>query len=204
MPARPKVALIVAALYPSMGIGANGRLPWHLKKEMKYFKDVTSKAKEGYVNAVIMGRKTWDLIPERFRPLPGRVNIVLSRSYGNTAEESDVLHYNSFESVMQQFEKDQYLVNGRPLDKIFVIGGSQVYNSIINDPKVDSLLLTQINFTGEQKDTPPLDSFLEWDLRQWKRADHSKLEEFVSIEVPKESITEGDYNYEYTMWERNA
>ena len=56
-------------------------LPWRLKSEMAHFSRVTkavASGSEGKTNAVIMGRKTWDSIPKKFRPLPGRLNIVLS------------------------------------------------------------------------------------------------------------------------------
>ena len=75
------LALIVAATL-SNGIGQGSRLPWSLPREMSYFKKATSIAPEGKVNAVIMGRKTWESIPTQFRPLAKRVNIVISRNEG--------------------------------------------------------------------------------------------------------------------------
>lgn len=93
MPTPPPVpldlTLILAATARDMGIGLNGTLPWTgLKKEMAYFARVTKRVSQsaganggaGAVNAVIMGRKTWESIPPRFRPLKGRVNVVISRS----------------------------------------------------------------------------------------------------------------------------
>lgn len=199
---RPKISLIVAALQPSMGIGAKGKLPWRLKQEMKYFKDVTTKAKEGYVNAVIMGRKTWDSIPQKFRPLPGRINVILSRSNSNVTDSDGVFHFNSIDSVMLHFEKEAYRVGEKPLDKIFIIGGSQVYNSVILDPRVDNLLVTHINYIGEEAERPEMDTFLDWDLTKWAQLDHAALREFVDIEVPAGPLEEGSYSYTYTMWEK--
>lgn len=74
-----RLTIIVAAT-KSNGIGQNGHLPWKLSKELKYFARVTSDAPEGKQNAVIMGRNTWESIPTKFRPLPKRLNIVLSHS----------------------------------------------------------------------------------------------------------------------------
>ena len=75
-----KFNLIVAACGNSLGIGKNGQLPWRLKEEMKHFASTTSNTKDtNKLNAVIMGRKTWESIPIRFRPLKNRVNVILSR-----------------------------------------------------------------------------------------------------------------------------
>lgn len=73
------LTLIVAAT-PSNAIGRNSTLPWRLSQEMAYFARVT-KGEEGSSkrNAVIMGRKSWEGIPAKFRPLPGRTNVVVSR-----------------------------------------------------------------------------------------------------------------------------
>ena len=81
--------IVVAATRDEMGIGLDGALPWRLPKDMAYFKAVTSRVDEpGARNAVIMGRKTWESIPAKFRPLPGRLNVVLSAS-GALVEAAD-------------------------------------------------------------------------------------------------------------------
>lgn len=72
-----RLTIIVAATLNN-GIGQNGRLPWRLSKEMQYFARVTSNAPEGSVNAVLMGRNTWESIPKKSRPLPKRINVVVS------------------------------------------------------------------------------------------------------------------------------
>ena len=74
-----RLTIIVAATKLN-GIGQNGNLPWRLAKEMKYFAQVTTQAPEGQRNAVIMGRNTWESIPSKFRPLPNRLNVVVSRN----------------------------------------------------------------------------------------------------------------------------
>jgi dihydrofolate reductase len=78
-----RVTLIVAAT-TNNGIGQAGKLPWRLPREMQYFARVTTGQDgaprgEGKRNAVVMGRVTWESIPRRFRPLPGRTNFVVSR-----------------------------------------------------------------------------------------------------------------------------
>jgi dihydrofolate reductase len=74
-----RLTIIIAATKAN-GIGVNNSLPWHLPKEMKYFFQVTSNAADGQKNAVIMGRKTWESIPQKRRPLSNRYNIILTRN----------------------------------------------------------------------------------------------------------------------------
>jgi dihydrofolate reductase len=71
---------IIVAATKSNGIGQSGKLPWRLSKEMAYFARVTSSAPEERRNAVIMGRKTWESIPAKFKPLPKRFNVVVSHN----------------------------------------------------------------------------------------------------------------------------
>jgi len=75
-----RVTLIVAAT-TNNGIGQAGKLPWRLPREMQYFARVTTGEPDGKSkkNAVVMGRVTWESIPRRFCPLPGRMNFVVSR-----------------------------------------------------------------------------------------------------------------------------
>lgn len=75
-----RLTLIVAATV-SGGIGHSSKLPWRLPQEMAYFARVTSNAPEGTKNAVLMGRKTWESIPTKFRPLRYRLNVVISHNH---------------------------------------------------------------------------------------------------------------------------
>lgn len=87
----PRLPLtLIAAVSPSNGIGKNGGLPWSLKGEMAYFRRATMHVPEASSttrNAVIMGRTTWESIPQKFRPLKDRVNVVVSRSIGPEREK---------------------------------------------------------------------------------------------------------------------
>lgn len=202
MVVKPHISLIVAAMAPELGIGANGKLPWRLKQEIKYFRDVTSHSGEGSINAIIMGRKTWESIPAKFRPLPNRLNVILSHSHTNEYRDG-VLFYNSMDSILDAFQRDNYKFQKQDINKIFIIGGAQIYNAFVTDPRVDSLLLTNITFTGEASETPVMDTFLRWNLDEWKRLDSSRLKNLVGVEFTEGLIEEGAYEYEYTLWERN-
>ncbi|KAJ7957782.1 Bifunctional dihydrofolate reductase-thymidylate synthase [Quillaja saponaria] len=72
---------VVVAATCNMGIGKDGKLPWRLPSDLKFFKELTVTASDpDKMNAVVMGRKTWESIPLQFRPPPGRLNVVLTRS----------------------------------------------------------------------------------------------------------------------------
>ena len=80
-PERRKFSVVVAVCKHTRGIGVNGRLPWSLRADMHYFKQLTRSPVDPLKrNAVIMGRKTWQSIPEKLRPLADRINVVISRN----------------------------------------------------------------------------------------------------------------------------
>lgn len=134
-----KLALIVA-VDEALGIGKDGDLPWKLPGEMKYFKRITTEAPDGKQNAVIMGRRTWQSIPERFRPLPSRVNVVLSRSLDLQVPEG-VLRTGSLEQALGLLELQPNL------DSAFVIGGSSVYAEALGHPRCTRLYITRVHAT---------------------------------------------------------
>src|SRR5882724_9147237 len=116
---------IITAVCHNNGIGFEGRLPWKLKDEMSYFTRITSSAAEDKRNAVIMGRKTWESIPLKYRPLNNRVNVVLSKSLDQLPKGADYL----FASLSKSIEE---LSSDQSIDKLFVIGGQEVYKEAID------------------------------------------------------------------------
>lgn len=190
-----ELTLIVAATR-DMGIGRNGTLPWTgLKKEMAYFARVTKRPPPSSPscpsaatavpvpvppaqitsdsrtarNAVIMGRKTWDSIPPRFRPLPGRLNVVVSRSRsvadllaaskeggGSAAsgreekekeeeEEENVLVAGSLEEAVGLLEDRRR--RGAALGRAFVIGGAQIYGAALGLPTAATAAAVRVLLT---------------------------------------------------------
>lgn len=118
------------------GIGKNNELPWYVPGDMRYFKLTTTTVMHaGYRNMVIMGRKTWDSLPEKMRPLPDRMNAVLSK----TMQHSD--------SNMRTFTDLEYaLTYGQSLptiERIFVIGGAQLYALAL--PLAEHIYITEID-----------------------------------------------------------
>ncbi len=127
---------IIAAADEKMGIGIGNKLPWRLKGDLKYFSETTTGAEPGKMNAVIMGRKTWESLPESSRPLKARLNVVLSRS---GLELPDRVFLAS--SLDDAFEK---LSARKDMDKVFVIGGASLYAEAINHPDCETIYLTEV------------------------------------------------------------
>lgn len=127
---------IIVAMDEKRGIGKNGALPWKLKKEMKYFADTTTKTEDPHKqNLVIMGRTTWESLPEAYRPLPRRKNVVLTHNEDYQADGATVVH--SIEEAIDQADSN--------IESIFILGGAKVFQEMINDPVLDGLYITHIH-----------------------------------------------------------
>jgi len=136
---------LIAAVARNGVIGVDNRLPWHLPADLKHFKALTTG------HTVIMGRKTWESLPEKFRPLPGRRNIVVTRNAGYQAEGAVVA--TSLHAAIEAAESGE----------AFVIGGAQLYATAM--ALANRLQLTEIDAAFEG-DT----FFPEIDRRQWQEA----------------------------------
>ncbi len=113
-------------------IGAHGTLPWHLPEDLAHFKRTTLGA------PVIMGRKTWDSLPPRFRPLPGRANIVITRQAD--WHENGAKPFTDLDSALRFCEQ---------FEDVWVIGGAQLYAQAL--PLARRAVITEINqdFEGD-------------------------------------------------------
>lgn len=121
---RPRVVL-VAAVADGGVIGRNGAIPWHLPEDVAHFRELTTG------HPVVMGRLTWESIPERFRPLPGRRNVVVTRRPDWAAEGAE--RASSLDEALR-------LVAGEEV--AFVIGGAQLYAEALT--VADELALTEV------------------------------------------------------------
>ena len=128
---------IIAAVDEDNLIGCDNKLAYHIPDDLRHFRRVTMSVKDPQkINAIVMGRKTWESLPG---PLPGRMNCVISK----TLKPSNVHHYDSFEDCIIS------LSNLTIIDKIFVIGGSQLYKTALDYDNVDKIYLTKIHRTTE-------------------------------------------------------
>lgn len=136
----PRVYL-VAAVAANGIIGAGGKLPWHIPEELKHFKKLTMG------HPVIMGRRTWESLKG---PLPGRENIVVTRTAGYQAEGA---------AVASSLDAAMAMCAGEPV--AFVIGGTQLFEESL--PIAAGLVLTEI-----KRDYEGDTWFPKWDRAQWK------------------------------------
>ncbi|MGU3432146.1 dihydrofolate reductase [Actinomycetes bacterium M1A6_2h] len=132
-------------------IGADGGIPWRIPEDMAHFREVTAGGR------VVMGRKTWDSLPARFRPLPGRTNVVLTR----TAEWSA-------EGAQRVASLEEALAGG----DAWVIGGGEIYRAAL--PFADVLEVTEVDVDVEG-DTlaPEVPSTLSASVGQWQTSSPS-------------------------------
>ena len=143
------------------GIGLNGKLPWRLKEDMKLFKRITTTIQDpndeekGKLNAVIMGRKTWESIPNKFRPLPNRINIILSRTMNKQTEETEEIEVkNSIYVVRNLEELDKLIEQLKKENRLatpFIIGGASLYNKMFELDKISKVHLSLLNKESEYK-----------------------------------------------------
>ncbi|GAA5848476.1 hypothetical protein JCM9279_006577 [Rhodotorula babjevae] len=231
MPAemKPVPLTLVVAATPSNAIGRNSTLPWRLSKEMAYFARITKGDQPGR-NAVIMGRKSWEGIPSRFRPLPERENVVVSRQEGFDLGGAPRTHLasslSSAVSLLRDLPPTSFADSAAPLDRVFLIGGAQLYNSVLEEAAsapssssspylVDRVLLTRLSTEYPDCDTYlhdfASDTTPDGDKQMWRRASHDELRAWAGWDVPEGAQREQDklvkgedkvVGYEFQMWVR--
>ena len=158
---------LIAAVAENNVIGKDNNLPWHLPTDMKYFRDTTMG------HCVIMGRKNYDSIPLKYRPLDGRTNIVVTRQKDFKAEGCIVV--NSVEEALKQAALVPPL-GGREAE-VFIIGGADIYKQTIDI--ADKIYYTKIHHTFEG------DAFFpEIDSVKWKLIDKKDAAADVKNKFP--------------------
>ncbi|MGB1102929.1 MAG: dihydrofolate reductase [Crocinitomicaceae bacterium] len=146
-----KVKLIVAKGKNNV-IGKDNDLIWHLPADMRFFTQST----KGHI--VVMGRKNWDSIPLKYRPLSDRINAVVTRNKDFNHEDCIVFH--SIEEAIEFYRKDA----SSSKKDLFIIGGGQIYDYSIKNNLIDEMLITYIDAAFEG-DT----FFPDFDESLWRR-----------------------------------
>lgn len=136
---------IIAAIGKNRELGKDNKLLWHISQDFKRFKELTS----GHV--VIMGRKTYESLPEKFRPLPNRINIVITRDIDYKINGAIVCH--SIKEAITSAVEEPPAGGGKTAEvDIFIIGGASIYQQAIK--YADKLYLTLVD-----KEFPDADAF---------------------------------------------
>ncbi|MCX2742517.1 dihydrofolate reductase [Mangrovivirga sp. M17] len=156
---------MIAAKSENNVIGKDNDLIWHMPGDMNYFKAVTRK------RCIIMGRKNYESLPENFRPLPGRTNIIMSRNTEYKAPGCIVV--NSAEKALIEAEK-----TGE--SEVFIIGGEHIYRQFLGD--ADKIYLTEI------KETFDGDAF-------FPEIDKNMFKEVSRIKIPADEKNPHDYHF---------
>lgn len=154
---------IVVAYDDKYGIGKEGGIPWHLPEDMQHFKDLTMG------HWVVMGRKTWESIPKRFRPLMGRFNVVVSRS-PDFKVDAPVLKIGSVEAAVK-------LCRG----KTFICGGGQVYKEALDKDLVGRIIASEVKGDYEADVFFPLKWPGQWEGKLVKEYDRFIVREYLRI-----------------------
>lgn len=155
--------IIIVAVSENNVIGKDGDIPWHIPEDLKHFKEKTTG------NSVIMGRKTFKSLPEDYRPLPNRKNIVLTRS-GLEEKPKGVEEVESFEDAYESAEEYG--------EKAFVIGGASIYEQALDD--VERIVLTRIH---EEYDGDTF--FPEINEEKWEEVERDNRENLSFIEYTR-------------------
>ncbi|MEY3399064.1 MAG: hypothetical protein RL220_1658 [Bacteroidota bacterium] len=142
------IVSIIAAMGSNREIGANNDLLWHLPADMDFFKRTTLD------HHVIMGRRNYDSIPERFRPLPHRTNVIITRDPELQAPEC---------YVCTTLEEALAICGENGETEAFVIGGGQIYDLSLRLGLVDRMYLTHVQGSFPDADT----FFPQFDVNEW-------------------------------------
>ena len=142
-----KIMMIVAMDEQGI-IGQDGELPWRLPSDLKRFKKLT--VADGF-NAVVMGRKTWDSLPIKFKPLPERLNIVMSRDTKWSGEGAEIALYPG---------RAIEIAYANGCEEFWVIGGAQIYKLYLD--RIDEIHLTRVKTVNSGNINFPDINWLEW------------------------------------------
>lgn len=121
---------LIVAIDEDRGIGRDNDLMWQLPDDMNFFKQTTA----GHI--VVMGRKNYDSIPVRFRPLPNRENVVLTRNTTFAAPGCHVFH--SLKECLEHYQSEV-------LRTIYIIGGGEIYRQALELNCVDEMFITHVH-----------------------------------------------------------
>ncbi len=171
---------IVVAADELGGIGKSGELPWNLPRDLAFFKRTTTDAsRTGLRNAVVMGRKTWETIPPRFRPLAGRLNVVITRNPSYSVPDGVLC-------AASLADAEQKLQAHGDVERVFVIGGGEIFSIALREAACTRVYLTRIERRFD------CDAFFPGLGDDW------------ALVAASERLEENGIGFVFQTWERSA
>jgi dihydrofolate reductase len=158
---------IIVAICENNGIGYNNSLPWNIKEDLKIFSKLT---KGNNNNAIIMGRNTFESLPNNF--LPKRDNLILSSSIiiDEKRENNIIKTFDNIDSIIE-------FCNSKNYQEVWIIGGQLIYESFLRKNIVNKLFITKINKKYL------CDKFFYYNEKEWKVAANEKLKNIENIDI---------------------
>jgi len=163
---------IIVAYDKNRLIGDGPKIPWRLAADMKHFKETTMGC------PVIMGRKTWDSFPEKFKPLPGRFNIIITNRPDEYREQYDEqkkdVRFTSSSGAALVAAYARAVITGT---EVYIIGGASIYKEYLDMGVVERILATEVvgDYSGDVH-------FPEFDPQAWDREIKQQNAEFDVVE----------------------
>jgi dihydrofolate reductase len=158
---------IIVAICENNGIGYNNSLPWNIKEDLKIFSKLT---KGNNNNAIIMGRNTFESLPNNF--LPKRDNLILSSSIiiDEKREDNIIKTFDNINSIIE-------FCNSKNYQEVWIIGGQLIYESFLRKNIINKLFITKINKKYL------CDKFFYYNEKEWKLAANEKLKNIENIDI---------------------
>jgi dihydrofolate reductase/thymidylate synthase len=150
---KPFAVVVAAATKSSNGIGIDGKIPWHIPADLKFFQGLTSHSDPNMINAVVMGRKTWESLPPKYRPLKNRLNVVITRHPNARTEyclPDEVVVADSLSRALILLANSE---DYPTLEKVFIIGGESIYREALGLSQCVKIYLTEILSAHIRADT---------------------------------------------------
>lgn len=170
------ISIIVAFTKNNRAIGKNNTLPWHISDDLKRFKELTTG------NVVIMGKNTYlSIVNMLGKPLPNRENIVISSSLDKSTLPNEVHLAKTFNEAID--------LSKRLGEKVFIIGGQQVYETAINDTRINEILATVIEKDVDGDAFFPNIDTNDWEIIDIKDGENSEINyQFITYRRKNESL----------------
>ncbi|KAG5685103.1 hypothetical protein PVAND_014303 [Polypedilum vanderplanki] len=178
---------LIAAACENMGIGYKGDLPWFLKNELKHFSRTTKKISDpSKKNVVIMGRLTYFGVPESKRPLPERINIVLTTNPDKYQFPSEVIVAKSMNEALERLQEPEL---ADKIENVWIVGGNTVYKEAMESSLCHRIYLTRVMATFE------CDAFFPNLTEDFKRVPNDE-------DITEEIQEENGIKYQYQTYEK--